>query len=117
MPRRLQLGRTKMNLRCSLCEAGSLKSYAKLNKHWREAKHTGKPRRLPVQQVIEGRHNRYIKNQNSELEESKDLKNEERDKKIESQMISPWNPQDQPHSELQLIRPSSHAVQSYTELS
>ena len=52
MPRRLQLGRTKMDLRCSLCDAGRLKSYAQLNKHWTEANHPGKPRRLPSGSVI-----------------------------------------------------------------
>ena len=52
MPRRLQLGRTKMDLRCSLCDAGRLKSYAQLNKHWKEANHPGKPRRLPIGLVI-----------------------------------------------------------------
>ena len=52
MPRRLQLGQTKMNLRCSLCDAGRLKSYAQLNKHWKEANHPGKPRRLPIGLVI-----------------------------------------------------------------
>jgi len=52
MPKRQSLGRTKMNIQCSLCISGRFTSHAQLSKHWKEANHPGKPRRLPSGSVI-----------------------------------------------------------------